>query len=72
MCSSDLAGFGYLEAYAQYAANDHLQVTGTIANVTNRLAPLNNVTYGGQNYNPSLDQAGALGRFFELSVHYRL
>jgi iron complex outermembrane recepter protein len=66
-----VAGFGYLEAYAQYSVNEHLDLTGTIANVTNRLAPLNNVTYGGQNYNPSLDQAGAVGRFFELSARYR-
>jgi len=50
----------------------HLQLTGTVTNVTNRLAPLDNVTYGGQNYNPSLDQPGAIGRFFELAFRYRL
>lgn len=67
-----VAGFGYADVYGQYQWNDHLQMTGTITNITNRLAPLNNVTYGGQNYNPSLDQAGAVGRFFELAFRYRL
>jgi iron complex outermembrane receptor protein len=66
-----VAGFGYLEAYGQLSVNEHLDLTATISNVTNRLAPLNNVTYGGQNYNPSLDQPGAVGRFFEMSARYR-
>jgi iron complex outermembrane receptor protein len=66
-----VAGFGYLEAYGQLSVNEHLDLTATVANVTNRLAPLNNVTYGGQNYNPSLDLPGAVGRFFEISARYR-
>ena len=67
-----VAGFGYVELYGQYDVSEHLQLTGTITNLTNRLAPLDNVTYGGQNYNPSLDQPGAIGRFFELAFRYRL
>jgi iron complex outermembrane receptor protein len=67
-----VAGFGYLEAYGQWVTSQHLELTATISNVTNRLAPLNNVTYGGQNYNPSLDQPGAVGRFFQLAVRYKL
>jgi iron complex outermembrane receptor protein len=45
-------------------------MTATVSNVTNRLAPLNTATYGGTNYNPSLDQPGAVGTFFELAVNY--
>jgi hypothetical protein len=45
-------------------------MTGTVTNATNRLPPLNTATYGGTNYNPSLDQAGAVGTFFELAVSY--
>jgi iron complex outermembrane receptor protein len=48
----------------------NLQLTATIDNVTNRLPPLDTATYGGTNYNPSLDQAGAVGTFFELAVSY--
>ncbi|MBS0373726.1 MAG: TonB-dependent receptor [Proteobacteria bacterium] len=66
-----VAGFGYASVYGQYQWNEHLDITATISNVTNRLPPLDTATYGGQNYDASLDQAGALGRYMEASVHYR-
>lgn len=66
-----VAGFGYANVYGQYQANEHLQLTGTITNVTNRLPPLDTVTYGGQNYDASYDQAGAIGRFMEVAFRYR-
>jgi iron complex outermembrane recepter protein len=65
-----VASFTYLDMYAQYEFSPHLQMTATVANVTNRLPPLNTATYGGTNYNPSLDQPGAVGTFFELGVNY--
>ena len=67
-----VAGFGYADAYGQYHWSEHLETTATISNLTNRLAPLNNVTYGGQNYNPSLDQPGAVGRFMEFAFRFHL
>ena len=66
-----VAGFGYANMYGQYQANEHLQTIVNVINVTNRLPPLNTVTYGGQNYSASYDQAGAIGRFFEASFVYR-
>ncbi|MBS0364365.1 MAG: TonB-dependent receptor [Proteobacteria bacterium] len=66
-----IASFTYADVYGQYQLNEHLQLTGTVTNVTNRLPPLNTVTYGGFNYNPSFDQAGAVGRFFELGFSYK-
>ncbi|HVW69985.1 MAG TPA: TonB-dependent receptor [Steroidobacteraceae bacterium] len=66
-----IASFTYVDLYGQYTFGDHLQVTGSITNLMNRLPPLNTVTYGGFNYNPSLDQAGAVGRFYELGLRYR-
>ena len=66
-----VAGFGYANVYGQYQLNSHLDITATISNVTNRLPPLDNVTYGGQNYDASLDQAGAIGRYMEAAFHYR-
>jgi iron complex outermembrane recepter protein len=65
-----IASFTYLDMYGQYEFSPNLQMTATVSNVTNRLAPLNTATYGGTNYNPSLDQPGAVGTFFELAVHY--
>ena len=66
-----IAGFGYATVYGQYQVNQHLDLTGTITNVTNRLPPLDTATYGGQNYDASLDQAGAIGRYMEAAFHYR-
>ncbi len=65
-----IAGFTYADVYGQYVFNHHLRLNGTVANVTNRIAPLNTITYGGFNYNPSLDQAGAVGRFYQVGVRY--
>jgi iron complex outermembrane recepter protein len=66
-----VAGFTYADVYAQYFQNDHLQWNLNVTNVTNRLAPLNTATYGGTNYNPSLDQAGGVGRYYELGLRYK-
>lgn len=66
-----IASFTYIDLYGQYRFGDHLQVTANVTNLTNRLAPLNTITYGGFNYNPSLDQAGAVGRYFQLGLRYR-
>jgi iron complex outermembrane receptor protein len=66
-----VASFTYLDMYGQYEFSSQLRMTATVTNVTNRLPPLNTATYGGTNYNPSLDQAGAVGTFFEIAVNYR-
>jgi iron complex outermembrane receptor protein len=66
-----VAGFGYVNVYGQYQANEHLQITGNIINATNRLPPLDTVTYGGQNYDASYDQAGAIGAVMEIAFRYR-
>jgi iron complex outermembrane recepter protein len=66
-----VAGFGYANVYAQYRVSPSLQFMVNVTNVTNRLPPLDNVTYGGQNYDASYDQAGAIGRFMEASFRYR-
>jgi iron complex outermembrane receptor protein len=65
-----VASFVYLDMYGQYKVTPNWSVTSTVSNVTNRLAPLNTATYGGTNYNPSLDQPGAVGTFFEVAVNY--
>jgi iron complex outermembrane receptor protein len=66
-----VASFTYLDMYAQYRVTPKIVVTGNVTNATNRLPPLNTATYGGTNYNPSLDQAGAVGTFFQLGLNYR-
>jgi iron complex outermembrane receptor protein len=66
-----VAGFGDADVYGQYQLTSRLQLTATVTNVTNRLPPLDTVTYGGQNYDASYDQAGAIGRYMEVGFRYR-
>lgn len=43
-----------------------------VRNLFDARAPLDTVTYGGINYNPSLHQAGAVGRQFALTLAWKL
>jgi iron complex outermembrane receptor protein len=66
-----IASFTTGDLFGKYRWSKQLETTLTITNVTNRLPPLDSATYGGVNYDPSLDQTGAIGRYFELEAHYR-
>jgi len=48
--------------------SDRVQLTGIVTNVTNRIAPLNTVTYGGFNYNPLSIRPARSARFYELGL----
>jgi iron complex outermembrane recepter protein len=65
--------FTSVNLYAGYQANDHLQVHGSITNLFNSVAPVDLQTYGGgggQRYT-TLDQDGAVGRFFLVGATYK-
>jgi iron complex outermembrane receptor protein len=66
-----IASFTTGDLFGKYRWSKQLETTLTITNGTNRLPPLDSATYGGVNYDPSLDQTGAIGRYFELEAHYR-
>ncbi len=66
-----IASFTYVDLYGQFHFSERLQLNATVTNLTNRLPPLNTITYGGFNYNPSLDQVGAVGRFYEVGLRYK-
>ena len=61
------------DLYASYAIDDHLIVHGSVTNLFNEQPPLDLNTYGGGNlpYNPSMHQAGAVGRFINLGAAYK-
>ncbi len=42
----------------------------TIANLLDRKAPLDPLTYGSVNYNP-LHSAGAIGRYYTVGMRYK-
>ena len=55
-----------------YKVTKNWTVKGTIDNLFDRQPPLDLNTYGGGNlpYNPSMHQAGAVGRFFSVGANY--
>ena len=64
--------FTTLNLTAAYKVTKNLTVRGAIDNVFDRQPPLDLNTYGGGNlpYNPSMHQAGAVGRFFSVGATY--
>lgn len=65
-----VASFTTIDLFGQFQWPGGLRATFSVTNLMNRPPPLNTATYGGQNYNPSLDEAGAIGRYFQLGLHY--
>jgi iron complex outermembrane recepter protein len=61
-----------VDMYAGYKIGDHLTVHASMLNVFNQQPPLDYNTYGGGNlpYNPSMHQAGAVGRFVNIGARY--
>ncbi len=59
--------------YGSYQANDHLQIHGSIQNLFNSPPPVDLQTYGGgaELAYTTLDQDGAVGRFFLIGATYK-
>lgn len=59
--------------YANYAVNEHLAVHGSITNLFDSVAPVDLQTYGGgaELAYSTLDQDGAVGRFFLAGATYK-
>jgi iron complex outermembrane receptor protein len=66
-----VASFIDMDLTALYKVNDHLTTSFTIANLLDRLPPIDPADYAGTNYNPTYAQAGIIGRFFKLGVGYK-
>jgi iron complex outermembrane receptor protein len=65
--------FTSVNLYASYQATDHLQVHGSITNLFGSPAPVDLQTYGGgaELAYTTLDQDGAVGRFFLAGITYK-
>ena len=59
--------------YMSYQANDHLNLHGSITNLFNSVPPVDLQTYGGgaEWAYSTLDQDGAVGRFFLVGATYK-
>ncbi len=65
--------FTSVNLYSSYQATDHLQVHGSITNLFGSPAPVDLQTYGGgaELAYTTLDQDGAVGRFFLAGITYK-
>ena len=65
-----ISSFTTLDLSTRWNVNKNLQVFGSIANVFDRVAPIDPLTYGTMSYNP-MDYSGAIGRFFRIGLKYQ-
>lgn len=65
-----VASFTTVDLFGRWDVTKQWQVTAAVANLFDRLAPLDVQTYGRVNYNPSLHQSGAVGRYFTVGARY--
>jgi iron complex outermembrane receptor protein len=66
-----IGSFTSVDLFGSWRSTDEVEWFFRVGNVFDRAPPLDTVTYGGVNYNPSLHQAGAIGRTFFIGVRYR-
>jgi iron complex outermembrane receptor protein len=65
-----LASFTTLDLSARWNYTKNLQIFASITNLTDKIAPLDPLTYGGLSYNP-MDASGAIGRYFKVGARYQ-
>ena len=65
-----IASFTTLDLTFRWKATEALEVFGGVANVLDRQAPLDPLTYGATSYNP-LDYSGAVGRYYTIGAKYK-
>jgi iron complex outermembrane receptor protein len=65
-----LGGFNTFDLSMRWRPTRALELFGAVLNVTDRVAPLDSLTYGAISFNP-LDASGATGRYFTVGARYR-
>lgn len=66
-----VASFTDVDLTGSYDVTSQWQLSFVVQNVLDRLPPFDPPNYAGVNYNPTYSQAGIVGRFFRLGVHYK-
>jgi iron complex outermembrane receptor protein len=65
-----LASFTTTDLSVKYQFSKQLQLFGSVANLFDKIAPLDPLTYGGLSYNP-MDASGAIGRYMKIGARYQ-
>jgi iron complex outermembrane receptor protein len=66
-----VASFTDIDLTGSFQITPQWQVTAAIENLADIKPPYDPANYAGDNYNPTFSQAGIVGRFFRVGVHYR-
>jgi iron complex outermembrane receptor protein len=66
----EIPSFTTLDLSARYNWSKQLTMFASVNNVTDKIAPLDPLTYGGMSYNP-MDASGAIGRYFKVGLQYK-
>jgi iron complex outermembrane recepter protein len=66
-----VASFTDVDLTGAYDISSNWQLSFAIQNLLDRLPPFDPPTYAGINYNPTYSQAGIVGRFFRVGVHFK-
>jgi iron complex outermembrane recepter protein len=84
VCLTDVVGEGFtppdcrvgsftdIDLMTQYNITPGLAVSFGIDNVADIPPPVDASNYAGNDYNPTYTQAGIVGRFFRLGLHYKM
>lgn len=65
-----IAAFTTVDVFGKWKMSKNLEFTASITNLFDKMAPLDVQTYGRINYNPSLHQSGAVGRYWNIGARY--
>lgn len=63
--------FTYFDLTGDFKLTPDVSLSAAILNLFDRKAPFDPIDYAGVNYNPTYDQAGAIGRFFSVGLKVR-
>jgi len=66
-----VASFTYLDLTGSYKLGSDWTLTAGILNALDRKAPFDPINYAGNNYNPTYNMSGVIGRFFQLGLQVR-
>ena len=65
------SSFTDVDLTGSYHWNDHVEFSAAVENLFDRSPPFDPIDYAGLNYNPTYAQAGIVGRFFKIGVHFK-
>ena len=64
-----IPSFYTIDLSARWKATDSFELFASVQNVTDKIAPLDPLTYGAVNYNP-MHFSGAIGRYFTVGAKF--